>query len=441
LASLIRAFAALALVLLRLPQATVAQTFDEAFFLTLAEIGSNFVSLDGCDFRPKGQPGCWITPGSNLARLAEEVGSNAPTGVVSAAPAAVSPQAPAGPTIERRLQAVRESEERRREAGLMIAVPAVYAHERILVALGQLQLPPAGGATPEIVISQAQGLSVFVSAGATALNHHNNKFEDGYEAQLPAVTVGADYWINPRLLAGVAFNYTNFDGTYDDGGGFNKDIISPALYATYLPFDRTFLNAVLGYSRNENSNDRNIVIPFESPDDPPITGRTSADYHENLYSATLLAGYDHPIESFTIGPRLGFALTHSQVDSFEEDGDTGAELRYSGLNQTSIQSSLGIAATVAVAIPNGVLLPQAGVAWVHEYANDARNIDARFVDAPGSPGFTFQREQPARDWATIAVGASASFVNGMQPFVQFVTIQGNDNFVSYGGTAGLRFSF
>ena len=106
-----------------------------------------------------------------------------------------------------------------------------------------------------------------------------------------------------------------------------------------------------------------------------------------------------------------------------------------------MQSSLGAAATVAIAIPNGVLLPQASVAWVHEYANDARNIDARFVEAPGSPKFTFQRERPARDWANIAVGASASFTNGLQPFVQFVTVQGNENYVSYGGTAGLRFSF
>ena len=106
-----------------------------------------------------------------------------------------------------------------------------------------------------------------------------------------------------------------------------------------------------------------------------------------------------------------------------------------------MQSSLGAAATVAIAIPNGVLLPQASVAWVHEYANDSRNIDARFVEAPNSPKFTFKRERPARDWANIAVGASASFTNGLQPFVQFVTVQGNENYVSYGGTAGLRFSF
>jgi outer membrane autotransporter protein len=339
--------------------------------------------------------------------------------------------------IERRLQAVRESEERRRESGLTSAIPASYGGDLVQA---QLQLPPAGGATPEIVVSQAQGLSVFASAGATALNHHNNRFEDGYEAQLPTATVGADYWINPRLLAGAGFNYTYFDGTYDDGGGFDKDIFSPLLYATYLPFDRAFINAVLGYSRNENSNNRKVVIPLD-PSEPVFTGRTSADYDENQYSASFQAGYDHPIDNFTIGPRLGFAFGYSQVGSFKEKGNTGAELRYSGLDQTSVQTSLGAAATVAIAIPYGVLLPQASASWVHEYANDARHIDARYVDAPGSPKFTFQRESPARDWANLALGVSASLVNGMQPFAQFVTIQGNENFVSYGGTAGLRYSF
>jgi outer membrane lipase/esterase len=378
-----------------------------------------------------------VTPGSNLEAVLVE---NAPTGAVSAAPAAVSPQGTAGPSIERRLQAVRESEERRREADSGRIMYASYQRESVLAQDGQLQLPPAGGASPEIVVGPAQGLSLFVSTGAFALNHHNNRFEDGYEAQLPTVTVGGDYWFTPRLLAGMAFNYTNFDGTYDDGGGFDKDIFAPALYATFLPFDGAFVNAVLGYSRNENSNSRKVFVPFT--DEPPFfTGHTSADYSENQYSAVLQAGYDHPIDNFTVGPRLGFAFGHSQVDSFEEKGDTGFELRYSGLDQTSVQSSLGAAATIAIAIPDGVLLPQASVAWVHEYANDARNIDARFADAPGSPQFTFQRERPARDWANIAVGASAAFANGLQPFVQFATVQGNDNFVSYGGTAGLRFSF
>jgi outer membrane lipase/esterase len=104
----------------------------------------------------------------------------------------------------------------------------------------------------------------------------------------------------------------------------------------------------------------------------------------------------------TIGPRLGFAFSHESFENFKEDGDTGLELQYHNLNQTSLQSSLGVQASVGLETAYGVVVPQAVVAWVHEYANDDRNIDARLVEAPAGPSFTFQREPPARDWATSA---------------------------------------
>jgi outer membrane autotransporter protein len=400
-----------------LPQPVRAQTFDEAYRRTLLEI-----------IRNDWERGPLERFGGNMAQ-----------GVVSAAPATVTPQPTAEAAIERRLQAVRESEERRRKTG---ATPAMYASnpgDTVQADDRRLQLPAGTAASSEATFSLARGLSLFVSGGASALHHDKNRFEDGYDALLPTVTIGTDYWFTPRLLAGAAFNYTNVDGTYDSAGNFDKNIFSPVLYATFLPFDGGFVSATFSYARSENSNVRRVT--FVNPGDPVITGDTSADSSENLYAAGFSAGYDYPLGSFTIGPRLGLAFGYSRVDSFTEKGDTGGELHYSSFDQTSVQSSLGVAATVAIRIPNGVLLPQATVAWVHEYASDERDIRARFVHASPSPSFTFKREEPARNWASIALGASASFVNGWQPFVQFMTVQGNKNFVSYGGIAGLRFSF
>ena len=303
-----------------------------------------------------------------------------------------------------------------------------------------LQFPPAGGATPSVVFGPGQGVSAFFSAGAYSVDHFNNRFEDGYEAQLPTVTVGGDYRINDRLLAGLAFNYTNYDGTYDDGGGFDKHIFGPLLYASFLPFEGAFTNIVLGYARQENRNTR--VASASGPDQRLRNfGHTSADYSENQYTAGVLAGYDHPFGNATIGPRLGLAFSYESFDNFKEDGDTGLELRYSNLNQNSLQSSLGIQASIGIDTSFGILVPQASVAWIHEYLSGDRNIDARLVEAPADPGFTFRREPPARDWAYIGLGLSALLPNGLQPFVQFATIQGNENFVSYGGTAGLRKEF
>jgi outer membrane lipase/esterase len=241
------------------------------------------------------------------------------------------------------------------------------------------------------------------------------------------------------MTAGLAVNYTNYDGTYDDGGGFDKHIFGPLLYASFLPFEGAFTNVVLGYARQENRNNR--LASASSTFGATVRGHTSADYSENQYTAGVLAGYDRPIGTILIGPRLGLAFSHEAFENFKEDGNTGLELQYHNLNQTSLQSSLGVQASVGLETPYGLVVPQAVVAWVHEYANDDRNIDARLVEAPAGPSFTFQREPPARDWATIGLGISALLPNGLQPFAQFATMQGNDNFVSYGGTVGLRKEF
>lgn len=402
-----------------------AQTFNEASALNLRSVCLTLPSFGG--------PGN-IQLGSNLLQRCEENIGNTVGSIFSAVPAGVSPQSAATLSIEQRLQSVREADEDRLEG--RTSARAYASNGRGASDVAQLHLPPTGGSSPDLAITLGPGLGAFVSVGAYALNHRNNRFEDGYESQLPAVTLGGDYRFADWLIAGAAFNYTYFDGTYDDAGGFTKNAFGPLLYATFLPSERTFLDVVLGYARLENSNNRLATTAFGEA--PPFRGHTSADFSENQYTAGLLAGYDHPIDNFTVGPRLGFAFSHSQVGSFKEEGDTGLELRYSSLDQTSVQSSLGVRAAAAFPMSWGLLMPQASAAWVHEFANDARNVEGRLVEASPSPKFTFKREQPARDWAELGLGVSALLPNGLRPFVQFSTMQGNENFVSYGGTAGVR---
>lgn len=125
------------------------------------------------------------------------------------------------------------------------------------------------------------------------------------------------------------------------------------------------------------------------------------------------------------------------IDDYREHGNSGLELRYSGQDTSSLQSSLGAVATAAISTQFGVLLPQVSASWVHDYDVSGRNIDASFVDA-AAPKFKFKREPVASNFANIGVGVSALLPNNWQPFVNFKTIQGNENLVSYGGTAGLR---
>jgi outer membrane autotransporter protein len=250
------------------------------------------------------------------------------------------------------------------------------------------------------------------------------------------VTIGADHRIENWMTAGLAVNYTNYEGTYDDGGGFDKHIFGPLLYASFLPFEGAFTNVVLGYARQENRNNR--LASASSTFGATVRGHTSADYSENQYTAGVLAGYDQPIGTILIGPRLGLAFSHEAFENFKEDGDTGLELQYHNLNQTSLQSSLGVQASVGLETPYGLVVPQAVVAWVHEYANDISTRASSRLRPGRASRFSGNRR---RDWAAIGLGVSALLPNGLQPFAQFATMQGNENFVSYGGTVGLRKEF
>lgn len=338
--------------------------------------------------------------------------------------------------VQERLQQVRNQEEEKLEGRLP---SPTYAQNEPANRLGDTEVipvpPSTPGGFPGAVFVLSPGLSAYLSAGGTAVNHRNNPYEDGYHAVVPEVAVGVDYLITSWMLAGLAFNYSNIDGNYDEGGNFDTNNYGPMIYVTFLPFKGAFINTVFGYTWQDNSNQR--------LSDPSLgaAGPISADYNTNVYSASILSGYDYPIDNFTVGPRLGASVAHWQTDNFTERGSTGLEMKYSGLNQTSVQSSFGLQASVVIETSFGYLVPQMAAAWVHEYANDARNTQAQFVEASPSPVFTFQREKPARNWADIGIGATAVLPNGLQPFVQFATMQGNDNFVTYGGSAGVRASF
>ena len=319
---------------------------------------------------------------------------------------------------------------------LSAGTPALVFRER-LRAVREGTDEEGGGASADTLTDLGQGFSLFLSAGASSVSHQNNEFEDGYASQVPTVTLGADYRLTDWLVLGLGFNYTNFEGDYDDGGGFNDHSFGPLLYASFTPWETSFVDVVLGYARQEYYSSRRASF-FNGAD--TFGGHVSGNRDGNQYSGGVLAGYDYPIGNVTVGPRVGLNVVHWQNDSFEEDGNTGLEMRYSSLNRTSVQSSLGLTGTVAISTGFGVIVPQASAAWVHEYADDQRNMDARFVEdnRPNPSRFSFNRERPARNWADLDLGVSAVLPNGWQPFVNFSTIQGNDNFTTYGGAVGVR---
>ena len=304
------------------------------------------------------------------------------------------------------------------------------------------------GSADAFVTRWGDKFSTFLTAGATSLTHRQNDFEQGYNATIPSVTLGGGYNISDALMTGLAFNYSNSHADFNTGGGFNVDSYTPLFYINYLPFDNAFANLVLGYTRQNQTNNR-IAVASKRPncaangnpdgcrDDISFRLNTTGNVNANQYDLSFLSGYDHPLENFTIGPRLGVDVRQWEIDGYRESTNTGLELSYNSQHQTSIQSTLGLAASFAHSTPYGDLVPQFGASWVHEYSNNSRIINSKFIQAPTSNGFSFQTETPARNWAVINLGVSLWVQKGLQTFVNFSTVQGNRNFETYGGNVGV----
>jgi uncharacterized protein with beta-barrel porin domain len=299
------------------------------------------------------------------------------------------------------------------------------------------------GASPDVVSADVSGgFSTFVVAGGATLRHHRNAFEEGYDSTIPSVTAGGDYRISDKLVAGLAFNYFNSNGDFDSAGGFNINSYGPLLYLNYIPFEGAFADVALGYARQNNSRSRLArAINNATFLNGAVTTLISGDFNSHLLSANVQIGYDYTISTngnFTIGPRIDLNVQHWLVDDYQESGNTGLELRYGGLDQTSVQTSLGFKATYAFGTSIGTVLPYFAATWVHEFANGQRTIQATVVQDSTQDPFTFQTEKPARDWAALDVGVSVLMSPKLSAFVTVSTVQGNANFEGYGGNVGLR---
>ena len=294
-----------------------------------------------------------------------------------------------------------------------------------------------GGSADMLSVDVGSGFGAFLSVGAYSVRHDGNAFEEGYDSTVPTVTVGADYRITDRMLVGLAFNYFHQSGNFDSAGDFEVNAYGPILYFRARPFDGTFADASFGYTRQKNARNRRAVVA-DVQGDLVTSGPAPGDAYSNQFWLNISGGHDFPLQNLRIGPRVGLSVLSWQVDDYTESGATGVRLRYDDYDATSVQHSLGAAVEYPLPTSFGVVVPQLSAAWVHEYANDQQTITAGFIEAAGPLSrFAFQTEEPARDWAVINLGLSSVIAEGVQPYLNFTTVQGNENFTVYGGTVGL----
>lgn len=93
---------------------------------------------------------------------------------------------------------------------------------------------------------------------------------------------------------------------------------------------------------------------------------------------------------------------------------------------------------MAVSTTYGVWVPQADANFIHEFANSQRFIEVHFAVDPLPLKFKFQNDRPVRNYFNLSLGTVLVLPNGLQPFINFRAMVGNEQFNNYAGTIGIR---
>jgi len=287
-------------------------------------------------------------------------------------------------------------------------------------------------------------LSLFVSGEYEELDRKVTTFEDGYDSDIWRLAAGLDLLATERLVVGIALSTSRKNGDFNGGGNFENESYGIVAFGSFLPTNDTFVQISGGYTISSNERKRFATFTDENEDIWPkdvYPARPTADFDVDQYSAGILTGYDYSLRGFTVGPRIGIDWTKTKFETYSEGGgDSGLELIFYDNDATSLQSSVGLGGSFATSTDFGVVTMQGGLDWKHEFDQDQRNIEVSFVDdlRENPKRFTYETEEPDRDFFELNAGVSVVLPNGMQGFVNFRTLLGHSYFDSYAGTIGMR---
>lgn len=286
-----------------------------------------------------------------------------------------------------------------------------------------------------------KGLGLFAAGFVESLDREVNVHQDGYKSTILGFTAGADYRFSRQVTAGLAMTYSNTNGDFRNGGNFNTNSYGVTFFSQYLPTEKTFVQLTAGYTNNNFMVARNSSLTLPTAGAArTVTGISSSNSNGNTLNMGVLTGYDHPIGRFTVGPRVGMNYSNTHIGDYQEQGGTGLELKYGDQYVSSVQSVLGMQGTAAVNTGFGVLVPQINADYIHEFANSQRFINVQLAeDQRANPfQFRFQTDTPVRNYFNLGTGLVAVLPNGLQPFVNFRAMVGNNQFNNYAGMFGLR---
>ena len=232
--------------------------------------------------------------------------------------------------------------------------------------------------------------------------------EVGFDFQTTGINVGADYYINKQLLAGVTLGYSSGDAELDDDGAqVDTDSLKVGVYATYFEDGSSekisgwYVNGYLGGGYNEYDFERTVSAGT-------ISQTAKGDSKGYELNSVIGGGYDYQLGDATIvGLITSLRYDRLWVDDYSESGAGSLDLDVDDQDLDSLRSDLGVrVAYSVVAIDDIIWHWGAQASWQHEFMDTENTVKARLVNGGSASFNTDVNQDISAD--TLSLGASLS---------------------------------
>ena len=278
-------------------------------------------------------------------------------------------------------------------------------------------------------------LGVFVNGAIELGDRDATSRRDGLDYSSVALTLGADYRVTDTLVLGAAFGYTDSDGDFDRGGGIEVESYSAQVFGLFYPLENLSVDVLAGTAWLDYDMRRRVAVPGVLT----TTARSDTDARQYFVGAGVM--YDVPFEGATISPFARLDFQRLEIDGFRERGPSTVNLRVGDQNVNSLTSALGVQASYAISTRIGILQPQLRAQWVHQFEDDARDVNAFFVEDAAGTRFDVRTESPDRNWLDLGASLSLTTIGGLTGFIDYDGTFANDDLDRHRFTAGLRYQF
>lgn len=282
-------------------------------------------------------------------------------------------------------------------------------------------------------------LGVFVNGSINAGDKSETAHEDGFEFDNYGLTLGADYRVKSDVVVGGALGVSRSGVDINhDGGELDANGLSLSAYGTYYYSEKIYIDGILSVGWNDYDMSRRINYQLTGAE--PVDRTASSQTDSNQKGLSFGAGYEFfrdKNRSANLFGRLEY-VTY-KIDAFSETGAQGLDVNINSHSANSLTSSIGGQASWVQTLSWGVVLPLAWLSWEHEYKANDNKIEGSFVNDPNQNQFSFETDEPDRNFFSAGAGASFVLPFGLSAYARYEVLLAKQNYTDRTLSFGARY--